>query len=849
MKIFGNKRLQGAISIFLVMITIPTMLFSAVLIDGSRMASARAMAQEATDLAASSVLSSYHQELKEQFGLFALDEKNLDKVKEIYEESLKATLQAYGISADNTYSEQLWELMKTAVSGQKSYMGESFLNLYDFKVDLCEVEPMYSLANQEVLENQMVEYAKFRGLYVMLDRMDIFNNLGNLQEEAKKNETSMEVMEDKMEIDEANSAADKELGTLRTEIGTLNVKIEAVKTAKENYFTALAAQMEKIRIENIDTEETLSSAQKKAANTYRDRQKELKRAAEEARKQASVVLRQAKKAKTEVEKAIKRLEGFRTQNQRSASGNETIKELSDDAAKNIESYKTDYLPEIQKLVDDPVLNAMDKDTGIQTEINKVEENIHQGITNYIAVIEELRAQYAQAASEEGEGVGEEQEGEAEESETEEITEYYYDYLNSSESTTDAAAVMKTRPSQSYQPVMEKTLGDYIKAKWDPEKVNPSKKYAGTSSGIIDKDFAQQQSGKKGNTETNLKGEAAKGEVAEGIYNALPSKTFKKIEEKEGEGKGTEVSTEFYNEDNDLKASKDMMNKGKHSMILDIGETMRDDILCFTYMFGTFKTRLTGVEKFSSKGMSQADKNSFYMPEWRHAHPEGELDMRFEPKKDRKTVLRSEIEYLVYGNRSDSANEAAVYATIFAERMANNMIALYMENTINAACHTAAAAASAATLGVVPEPVFFWIFLTAWVTMETIIEMDYLLSGGYKIPLLKTAKNVLTKNPARVKIENYGRNGIFVSYEDYLLLLLLIKGKEKRIMRSADLIEMNMKNAGSADFTMANAYTYLRAKTDLSIRYLFGEVMPFRESYQSNGYSGRMKFTNTIYQGY
>ena len=58
MELFRNRKLKGAISIFLVIITIPTMLFSAVLIDGSRMASAMAMAQEATDLAEASVLSS-----------------------------------------------------------------------------------------------------------------------------------------------------------------------------------------------------------------------------------------------------------------------------------------------------------------------------------------------------------------------------------------------------------------------------------------------------------------------------------------------------------------------------------------------------------------------------------------------------------------------------------------------------------------------------------------------------------------------------------------------------------------------------------------------------------------------
>ena len=72
MKIFRNRRIKGAISIFLVIITIPTMLLSAVLIDGSRMASANAMAQEATDLAASSVLADYNQTLKDQFGLKAL---------------------------------------------------------------------------------------------------------------------------------------------------------------------------------------------------------------------------------------------------------------------------------------------------------------------------------------------------------------------------------------------------------------------------------------------------------------------------------------------------------------------------------------------------------------------------------------------------------------------------------------------------------------------------------------------------------------------------------------------------------------------------------------------------------
>ena len=72
-----------------------------------------------------------------------------------------------------------------------------------------------------------------------------------------------------------------------------------------------------------------------------------------------------------------------------------------------------------------------------------------------------------------------------------------------------------------------------------------------------------------------------------------------------------------------------------------------------------------------------------------------------------------------------------------------MIAMYTErDVVNQSCHAAAALASAATGGLVPEPVFFWIFLTAWATAETVIEMDYLIPGVYKIPPFKTNRTIL-----------------------------------------------------------------------------------------------------------
>lgn len=833
MKIFENRKLKGAISIFLIIITVPTILFSAVLIDGSRMASARAMAQEAADLAAVSALASYNQTLKDQFGLFAVDDHRM--LESIYEESLNATLLAAGMSGDTEYSERLWDIMKTTLTGEKSYMDESFLNLYDFSVDECTVEPRYCLAEQNVLENQMVEYAKFRGLYVMTDRMDIFGDLDKAKQEAGKNLVTSEVMEDKMDTDESNAVADRELKKFREYLDNLNGAIAQVKSAEDSYVISLRGKMEQIRLENIDTEEELSASDSRAAASYEINRKALKDTAEAACKQAGKVLEQAKKTKSEVEKAIRRLETFQSQNQGKAAGNESVGNLIQDAENNIKIYEEEYLPHIQRIIDDSVLNQMKEDANIKSSLDTLMIKIHKAITEYIETIEQLREEMKADAGEE-------------EDEEDEITEYYYYYLNSSDSTENAGAVINGGgASRCYQPAVHSLVSYFIGKKWDSEQLNPAKKYKNLSSAKITENFAESQSGKKGSTETSLEGEAERGEIDAAVYNARPSTAY--VPEA-----GKANNTVFYNKDSDLTASKNILEQGKRSMLLDIGETARDDVLCLTYMFGTFKTRLTGVNKFSSEGMSEADKNSFYMPKWRYAHPEGELDMRFMPKKDRETVLRSEIEYLVYGNRSDMANETAVYATIFAERLANNLIVMYADRDgINLACHTAAGIASLASLGVVPEPVFFWIFLTAWATAETIIEMEYLISGGYRIPLLKTTNNILLAiDPEETQeglITRYGKNGIFVSYEDYLLILLLVKGRDKRIMRSADLIEANMKKGGASDFTMAEAYTYLYADSKMSIRYLFGSIKPFETDYRKNGITGRMRFKNTIYLGY
>lgn len=836
MKLFEKKRTRGAISIFLVIIIVPTMLFSAVLIDGSRMASARAITQEAADLAAASALTGYNQKLKDSYGLFAIQEP--DKLEDIYKESLMATLMAGGLSENQEYSEKIWDILKSTVGAGNPYQGKQFLNLYDFSVDSCKVEPLYSLANQAVLENQMVEYAKFRGIYVVADRFDIVAHLGEVKEQAQKNKQTAEVMKEKIKVDEKNVAVERAVRELNDAIDELNASVSAVNLATETYVSLLSQEMEQIAAENTgsDEDDEQEHGNRNTERDYSRAQTVLKNALEKPDDAAKKVLKKAEKAKEEVEKAIQNLENFQERQKPAAAENENIQGMIEDAGVSIDEYKEFYLEKgIEPYLFDMVLDQLQDDHELGSNAMLVMAHIDEAIRRYIDEMPDSS------------GSG----GDDEEDEEEEDPEYYFYYLNSSDKTTDIAdAIGTVQGMKRYRPALRSGYWYFCEKTWDNLSPAVSAAQGEEKGSAIDETFAESQSAKEPDASDKEVTAAPRREIDKAVYQALPSRS-KAWQETNKENKKS-----FFNKDGDLSSPAAMIDEGKNSMLLDLAEASRDDVLCLSYLFGTFKSRLTGVSKFSEEGMSQADKNSDYMPKWRKIHPGGEMNMRFTPKKDDKTVLRGELEYLIYGNRTDQANEDAVYATIYGERLVNNMIALYGNKDVKKNCKIAAAEAAVVSKALaipIPSQVFFWIYLTAWSVAETYMDMYFLVSGGYRIPLLKTSANVvLKKSPSDHSaslISNYGKpDWSFVCYEDYLLILLLAKGEDKRIMRSMDLIEMNMKNVQSG-FKLEQSYTYLKADTALSLRYLFGNVAPFQQTYQENGVSGRMKFTNTIYQGY
>lgn len=825
-----SRRTQGVISVFLILILVPVMVFSAMLVDGSRMVSAKAIAQEASDLAALSVLSDYNGTLKDEFGLFSLGDSS--KAEDVYKASLSATLQAAGIT-DKTYSEQVWEIFKNAVGAGNPYEKKSFMNLYDFQMDETSVTPLYSLANPEVLQNQIVEYSKYRGLYVIADRLNLISKFSQISSQAKEQQEAASMMEELMDIDEKNKDADEKIKGVKDGISKVNEGLSQLDSLESNYFSHLDCRMSVLAGTGTITDEI-----KKASKEYPDVKSSAQTFLNELQQDANNLDSTALPAKEAAKKAADRLDGFINKYQGKTS--ETARKLVEDAKKSKSAY-LQCADDLQKLHDDENLRQI------------VDLNTAGRTAGALGSIDTAISRYA-----------------GERGDTEDNYKFYY--FESDNSSEDAGDVMP-----SYHEAW--TYGLLVNSSVQMPDVGTSTDYRNNNqSGNDLKSAAEKQSDENGNKASE---NTSSKKIDDATYKALPSKTFKASAEAESykaileadsktaaaaasnvQGENTDypsINNQFYNTSGDLTQSKKILKSGDFSFLTGLAETARDETLTLAYSFGTFKTRMTGNEKFKKGAVSESDLEKFYIVPWRYENENGELNLQFEAKSKRKTKLDAQIEYMIYGFSSDAANETAVYASIYAPRMANNMVALYQNTSVKGSCDGAAALASAATLGLVPATVFFWIFLTAWSVAETVLDMHYLIDEGYRIPLFKTKDTVLltvdfSDGASDGLVNNYkGNSGsdsnIYVCYEDYLLFFLLMKGSDNRLMRIADLVQMDMQEMGNSGFKMDQAFTYIRAKSNLSIRYLFLNTDPISQTYKNVGVSGRMKFDSAIYQGY
>lgn len=191
-----SKRSQAVISVFLILILLPVWGLAVILVDGARYQSAKMMVQEAGDLAALSTLSKYNTKLKNDYGLFALN--NSEKANEVFEAYLKSSLSA-SLGGDSSYSDKVYNAVKGIIFNESDGI-KNFTDLYRFTMGKPNVNTHFDLAQKEVLQNQIVEFTKYRGAYFLADRLSLLTGIGKVSEEFKDMQKSGELMEKKLEL-------------------------------------------------------------------------------------------------------------------------------------------------------------------------------------------------------------------------------------------------------------------------------------------------------------------------------------------------------------------------------------------------------------------------------------------------------------------------------------------------------------------------------------------------------------------------------------------------------------------------------------------------------------------------
>ncbi len=849
MKFFYETK--GVISVFLIIVMLPLFTSAVLLVDGARYQSARTIVQEAGDIAAYSTISDYNIDLKDKYGLFAIADS--ESVSSDFEKYFKESL-GYSASSGEEYSQKIQGLIK-GVIGANEYKDAKFFNLYNFNGIVASAQAMHDLADPDVLQSQIVEFMKYRGVETVLERFDIISNATQMAEEMKKNKQLNQAIEDLSGVDTRYGNIANMIGSLITQIKEYNSALDTATLCCNNYLNAVIDELVEVAFRSD------------SVASKRNSRKDFYTGLTEA---TSIVSTKYEAVKATTERIIENATEARGKYQELRNKYKDQPEICKDIDKELEILnkilKSDTTEKTSIVYFQSRLYLPSEDLG---NINTIAQGLNQRLEK---AHNDFNREYNKEASKL------EEEGYTKEEIELELLHivYFMDVVGHGNNwkytqtfnpvaTETETEIRSSAYNELYKLRLDEAgeLGNYdcptVENYYDKKAEEEVEDYKSDpdhrkEDSVEDKEQAGNVASKangRGKEEVNPEKSPVK--LKNDVLSKLPSRLAGKGEEKEKEVSQVEEN----NATNTISSANSISNE-----LMGAIETGRDELLTFCYIFDMFKTRVTGkkigvVDGADHKNFKDTSHNQWYHTKWRYSDPRGEVDSRDRVKNDLSTVFNTnEIEYVFTGSGNESTNGAVVYSWIYGTRLANNLVAVYLNKNAKAQCEALAAASSAAIAGTVPPAVFKWVYIAAWAAGETALELAYLIDDGYRIPLVKTNKlyienfwditNALSEDKRKNLINSDLKSAINVCYEDYLLILLCFVGSDTRLLRVADLIQLNMNGGdGSGDFAMNKANTYISAKTEVQFKYLFQPIQQFKNSYKGTGIS----LKNTVSQGY
>lgn len=746
------RKNKGAISIFLCIVLTAMIALSGLLVDGARIRVGETEALGAAENATRSALASYDRMLKDLYGIFALNNSSPEALNAQIEEFINKTLMTELGLDKKTMGEKGYNYLKSLFVNQEVPEDVNFLNMFDYAIEEVNAQPIYNLAQHEVLANQIVQYMKYRAPKELaedfLDKLEAFKQFGKQSGTMKKKieldkeldrikDTQRNLLYEMQKIKEFDTSYIKELyegyskNTCSRLLDEIDLEVEKKKkqAAKDEMdkilpsLNAAASALSSLYASAEKDQNAISSAMAaytQIATIYNGHKADYEKAVANISKinshleRLNALLKSAKENLIvmisdcidwcnnaleyiyEIEKKSKDI----TQKANDINNNE-LKDDNSDFANQVRidvanNTKMADLKELEKYKE-----ILKKNKNVCQEIQKIiNANIHKVDFKGSDLPKEVTPsnihEYISSLLDV-------------ESVKNKLKEYSFPIeIDTSYSNTE------TEKKEDLRKDAKKIVDDNVKSKKDLSQSD--------TSGSKDKPLAPQDSDLV--SKSNVQALDFSKEDKEYVQNIL--KTIQ--ETKSNEVINDSIQNVNYTSEDiesilgciEFNSKNEKFSSNGLEFLAQIGnmlegslESLRDSIYINEYAIGTFKNALT-------------DKSFSGIPP--------QLDLSGAKKSDRSTYYNSEIEYILTGAKDETVNNLAIQGQILLIRFALNTIAIYMDPVkVNEALAIATAAAGWTVLGV---PLMQTLILMGWAMAESVVDVKFLLSGK-EVPIYKT----------------------------------------------------------------------------------------------------------------
>lgn len=789
---------KGQITVFLSVILLAVITLTGVLVDGSRIITAKTQAKRAVDSAIKSALADYSSKLKNQYGIFALSVNDEDKLKETI----------------NGYIGKNLMTKDEAVYGTKD---SEYINLYDYRIDNLSVTPIFNLTENETVKNQILQYMKYRA------PEEIIQGLWDKLSAAKDASKMSEVYKKKTDIDKLAGEAGKLQESLKKSIdgtngdgstedyyinkfnkdGGRDKLVEACCSLAAQYKLLLSLQnavKKQTGQEDKGVADKIASLKKSLDDSLKTLKEEQTEGYLEANKDAYGNVEDITKLGSQATTAVSELESYIKSSFGDAQ-DETSKSFVATVEGDVSKLK-ELLLEGQK--------AEDMAADLKSNYDSLEASLKQ-IDGIYGMLDKIKCDIVPT------------------SDLNNITQENMQLYNQIKDETAKALTIGTYNN--------KIEYDYERApKADKSSDDPRKGKAEEAEGTLQDGNSEDK--KIENIEelpSNKNVQSRDFTKEDNAYLEAEGQSNTPFKDETGQvaGNGAEYEGNLADLGKDIEFQKgDFADKAfgfMGSMAQKLGQGLaglRDDIYIDEYIMETFKCKVPVI----------TDSNGNKIPQ--HENPE---------RSSRDSFFDSEVEYILHGSASQNTNELLTKSQILLVRFVMDTLHVYMDGEKRAKAEEIAAAVSGWWTAGAGIPVAANLIMCGWGMGEAVYDLTQLMDGK-SIPFYKL------KGDWKLDIDGLASNGsspksdprLAFSYQDYLRLFLLLQSTDEKINRIEDLVQLNMQKSNK-DFTMSSYHTNLRVEADISIKFLF-LTQAFMPKSSKTG-DGRYKFRVVLYGGY